>query len=50
MIFNTNYINSGQLKGVTANRNIAAFSIAIKIPFIFYLYHLSKKNHLGLFT
>ena len=23
MISNTNYINSGQLKGVTANRNIA---------------------------
>ena len=27
----------GQLKGVTANRNITAFSIAIKIPFVLYL-------------
>ena len=36
-------INSGQLKGVTANRNITAFSIAIKIPFIFYLIIRSDK-------
>ncbi|MEK9603646.1 MAG: hypothetical protein VW127_04400, partial [Flavobacteriaceae bacterium] len=27
----------GQLKGVTANRNITAFSIAIKIPYVLYL-------------
>tara|TARA_B100000575_G_scaffold44259_1_gene31558 strand:+ start:10959 stop:13292 length:2334 start_codon:yes stop_codon:yes gene_type:complete len=27
-------ITSGRLKGVTANRNIAAFSIALKIPFV----------------
>jgi O-antigen ligase len=30
-------INPGELKGVTANRNITAFSIAIKIPYVFYL-------------
>ena len=30
-------INPGILKGVTANRNITAFSIAIKIPYVIYL-------------
>ncbi len=30
-------INSVNLKGVTANRNITAFSIAIKIPYVLYL-------------
>lgn len=30
-------IQSGNLKGVTANRNITAFSIAIKIPYVLYL-------------
>ncbi len=30
-------INPGVLKGVTANRNITAFSIAIKIPYVIYL-------------
>jgi O-antigen ligase/Tfp pilus assembly protein PilF len=30
-------INPGQLKGVAANRNITAFSIAIKIPYVLYL-------------
>ena len=30
-------INGSQLKGVTANRNITAFSIAIKIPYVLYL-------------
>ena len=34
----------GQLKGVTANRNIAAFSLAIKIPFALFLLHTAKKN------
>jgi len=43
MISNNNIINPGQLKGVTANRNIAAFSLAIKIPFVIYLFHFSKK-------
>ena len=36
-------INPGQLKGVTANRNITAFSIAIKIPYVIYLIFNSKK-------
>ena len=34
MINSTGVISSGTLKGVTANRNITAFSIAIKIPFV----------------
>ena len=37
-------IDGGQLKGVTANRNITAFSIAIKIPFVLYLIHGIKKT------
>ena len=36
-------LNPGQLKGVTANRNITAFSIAIKIPYVFYLILTVKK-------
>ena len=39
MINSSGVINSGELKGVTANRNITAFSIAIKIPFVLYLIH-----------
>ena len=36
-------ISAGALKGVTANRNITAFSLAIKIPFVYYLiYHVEK--------
>ena len=43
MINNSGQINPGFLKGVTANRNITAFSIAIKIPFvIFLIYRFSK--------
>ena len=34
MINSSGKIISGNLKGVTANRNIAAFSIALKIPFV----------------
>ena len=34
MIKTSGMISSGNLLGVTANRNIAAFSIAIKIPFV----------------
>ncbi len=44
-------IISGNLKGVTANRNIAAFSIAMKIPFVLYLItkrSLDKIKVLGL--
>ena len=44
MIESSGYISSGSLKGVTANRNITAFSIAIKIPFVLYLLYISKKN------
>jgi len=43
MINTTGVISSGILKGVTANRNITAFSIAIKIPFVLYLVGLYKK-------
>jgi len=37
-------INPGQLKGVTANRNIGAFSIAIKIPFVLFLLYIVKNR------
>jgi len=43
MINTTGVISSGTLKGVTANRNITAFSIAIKIPFVLYLIGSIKK-------
>jgi O-antigen ligase/Tfp pilus assembly protein PilF len=36
-------INPGTLKGVTANRNITAFSIAIKIPYVLYLITRASK-------
>ena len=42
MISTKGFINSGVLKGVTANRNITAFSIAIKLPFLLYLTYLTK--------
>jgi O-antigen ligase/tetratricopeptide (TPR) repeat protein len=35
-------INGSLLKGVTANRNVTAFSIALKIPFILFLIHIIK--------
>ena len=44
MIDLTGFISSGSLKGVTANRNITAFSLAIKIPFILFLFHQIKKR------
>ena len=44
MINTTGFISSGTLKGITANRNITAFSIAIKIPFVLFLIHLGKKS------
>jgi len=37
-------ISGGNLKGVTANRNITAFSIAIKIPFVLYLIGYLRKR------
>jgi O-antigen ligase/tetratricopeptide (TPR) repeat protein len=48
MINTTGAINSGVLKGVTANRNITAFSLAIKIPFVLFLIHYEKKRVLKL--
>ena len=36
-------ISGGNLKGVTANRNITAFSIAIKIPYVLYLINRAPK-------
>ena len=44
MIISNGVISSGDLKGVTANRNITAFSLAIKIPFVLYLLHLISKR------
>ena len=49
MLSKSGIINSGQLKGVTANRNITAFSLAIKIPFILFLIHIENKRWLKLF-
>ena len=44
-MINTNgIINPNSMKGVTANRNITAFSIAIKIPFVLYLIGTLKKT------
>ena len=43
MISTTGVISSGSLKGVSANRNITAFSIAIKIPFVLYLVGILRK-------
>ena len=43
MMNSTGEINGSQLKGVTANRNITAFSIALKIPFVLYLIYINKK-------
>ena len=42
-------ISPGNLKGVTANRNITAFSIAIKIPFVIYLLLFSNKIYKKIF-
>ncbi len=44
MIETTGMISSGSLKGITANRNITAFSLAIKIPFVLYLIYVIKKG------
>ena len=42
-------ISPGNLKGVTANRNITAFSIAIKIPFVVYLLLFDNKIYKKIF-
>ena len=43
MVNTSGIISSGVLKGVTANRNITAFSIAIKIPFVLFLIYKNSK-------
>jgi len=42
-MFNDGSIIPEKLKGVTANRNITAFSIAIKIPYVLYLIIYNQK-------
>ena len=42
-MFKAGAIDPGELKGVTANRNITAFSIAIKIPYVLYLIICNQK-------
>jgi O-antigen ligase len=49
MIKELGLINPGKLKGVTANRNITAFSIANKIPIVLFLIHLSKNLRVKIF-
>ena len=44
MIRSYGVISSGSLKGVTANRNITAFSLSIKIPFLLFLIYKTKKR------
>ena len=53
MLNDSGQIISANLKGVTANRNIAAFSIALKIPFLLYLvikFEKTKQKIVGLIT
>ena len=49
MINTEGRIISGNLIGVTANRNIAAFSIALKIPFVLFLISKSTLNKTKVF-
>ena len=49
MIKATGFITSGNLKGVTANRNITAFSLAIKLPFVLFLLELVIKRYIKAF-
>ncbi|MBT5166488.1 MAG: tetratricopeptide repeat protein [Nitrosomonadales bacterium] len=44
MVNTSGIISAGILKGVTANRNITAFSIAIKIPFVLFLIYKNQKT------
>ena len=51
MISTDGYISPGALKGVTANRNITAFSLAIKLPFVYFLLtRVNKKIYKLLLT
>ena len=45
MISTSGSIYADNLKGVTANRNITAFSIALKIPFVLYLIDVVKNKY-----
>ena len=49
MINLTGVISPGTLKGVTANRNITAFSLAIKLPFVLFLFYVINKKIYKLF-
>ena len=49
MIKSTGGITSGILKGVTANRNITAFNLAIKLPFVLFLLELVIKRYIKVF-
>ena len=49
MINTSGNISGGALKGLTANRNITAFSIAVKIPFLFYFLYSAKKEQYKFF-
>jgi len=44
MFESTGRVDGGNLKGVTANRNITAFSIAVKIPFALFLLEFKQKK------
>lgn len=48
MFNTTGGVNGSILKGVTANRNITAFSLAIKIPFVLFLLYLVQKRSIKL--
>ena len=48
MYQSTGSIDSGKLKGVTANRNVTAFSIVIKLPFILLILENVKKRSIKL--
>ena len=50
MYQSTGNINSNQLKGVTANRNITAFSIVVKLPFLLLILDNIKKRSTKLFV
>ncbi|MDC1057001.1 O-antigen ligase family protein [Flavobacteriaceae bacterium] len=49
MINSSGIITGGALKGLTANRNITAFSIAVKIPFLLYFLYSAKKKQYKFF-
>ena len=46
MYQSTGNLDSGKLKGITANRNITAFSIVVKLPFLLLLLNFINKRGL----